>query len=85
MISYNVAVGDTLSKVLVRLVPSWGQRMGSVRFGVVFVTTLFVTTPLCLYRNVSRLAKLSFLSLACTITILLAVIYRLLGGDYDSV
>ncbi|XP_050091910.1 putative sodium-coupled neutral amino acid transporter 11 [Anopheles aquasalis] len=85
MISYNVVVGDTLSKVLVRLVPSWGSSMGAVRFGVVLVVTIFVVIPLCLYKNVSRLAKASFLSLACVVLILLAVVYRLLSGDYAVV
>lgn len=82
MISYNVVVGDTLSKVLVRFIPTLGSSMGSVRFFVVFLVTLvrrhtfyddvqcnkftrlhsqFVTTPLCLYKNVSRLAKISFI------------------------
>ncbi|XP_058465697.1 putative sodium-coupled neutral amino acid transporter 11 [Malaya genurostris] len=82
MISYNVVVGDTLSKVLVRLVPSWGNSMGAVRFGVVLVVTVFVIIPLCLYKNVSRLAKASFLSLACVVIILIAVVYKLLSGDY---
>ncbi|XP_055530400.1 putative sodium-coupled neutral amino acid transporter 11 [Wyeomyia smithii] len=85
MISYNVVVGDTLSKVLVRFVPSWGNSMGAVRFGVVLVVTVFVIIPLCLYKNVSRLAKASFLSLACVIIILIAVIYKLLAGDYSVV
>ncbi|XP_035914226.1 putative sodium-coupled neutral amino acid transporter 11 [Anopheles stephensi] len=85
MISYNVVVGDTLSKVLVRFVPSWGSSMGMVRFGVVLVVTIFVIIPLCLYKNVSRLAKASFLSLACVVLILMAVVYRLLSGDYDVV
>ena len=85
MISYNVVVGDTLSKVLVRVVPLWGQSMGAVRFGVVFFVTLFVTTPLCLYKDVSRLARISFISLACVILILMTVIYRLFSGDYDTV
>lgn len=85
MISYNVVVGDTLSKVLVRLVPSWGTSMGAVRFGVVLVVTAFVVIPLCLYKNVSRLAKASFLSLACVVIILVAIVYKLLAGDYDVV
>ncbi|XP_058834141.1 putative sodium-coupled neutral amino acid transporter 11 [Topomyia yanbarensis] len=85
MISYNVVVGDTLSKVLVRLVPSWGNAMGAVRFGVVLVVTVFVIIPLCLYKNVSRLAKASFLSLACVVIILIAVVYKLLSGDYQVV
>lgn len=85
MISYNVVVGDTLSKVLVRLIPSWGTSMVAVRFGVVFAVTLCVTTPLCLYKNVSRLARASFISLACVVFILFAVLYRLASGDYDVV
>ncbi|XP_029725724.1 putative sodium-coupled neutral amino acid transporter 11 [Aedes albopictus] len=85
MISYNVVVGDTLSKVLLRLVPSWGTAMGPVRFGVVLVVTVFVVIPLCLYKNVSRLAKASFLSLACVVIILFAVVYRLMAGDYAVV
>jgi solute carrier family 38 (sodium-coupled neutral amino acid transporter), member 11 len=85
MISYNVVVGDTLSKVLVRFVPSWGASMGAVRFAVVFVVTLFVTTPLCLYKNVSRLARASFLSLACVVLILFCVMYKFISGDYDVV
>ncbi|XP_055619866.1 putative sodium-coupled neutral amino acid transporter 11 [Toxorhynchites rutilus septentrionalis] len=85
MISYNVVVGDTLSKVLVRLVPSWGSSMVAVRFGVVLVVTLFVIIPLCLYKNVSRLAKASFISLACVVIILVTVVYKLLAGDYDVV
>ncbi|XP_063698102.1 putative sodium-coupled neutral amino acid transporter 11 [Culicoides brevitarsis] len=85
MISYNVVVGDTLSKVLVRLIPGLGQSMGAVRLGVVFIVTLCVTVPLCLYKNVSRLAKASFVSLACVVFILLCVIYKLISGDYSMV
>lgn len=85
MISYNVVVGDTLSKVLIRLVPSWDTSMGAVRFGVVMVVTLCVVIPLCLYKNVSRLARASFLSLACVVFILFAVICKLISGDYNAV
>lgn len=86
MISYNVVVGDTLSKVMVRIVPSWGaDSMGSIRFGVVFAVTLFVITPLCLHKNISRLARASFLSLVCVVFILFAVICRMLSDTYDVV
>ncbi|GAB0089946.1 putative sodium-coupled neutral amino acid transporter 11 [Sergentomyia squamirostris] len=85
MISYNVVVGDTLSKVLVRVMPSWGTSMGAVRAAVVFVVTLFIITPLCLYKNVSRLARASFLSLVCIVFILFAVLCKLISGDYDVV
>lgn len=40
MISYNVVVGDTLSKVLVQFFPALGASMGSVRFFIVFLVTL---------------------------------------------
>ncbi|KAH8331419.1 hypothetical protein KR074_002783, partial [Drosophila pseudoananassae] len=82
MISYNVVVGDTLSKVLVRFFPSWGGSMGAVRLGVVFFVNVGVVMPLCLYKNVSRLARASFISLACVVFILFAVIIKLMSGDY---
>ncbi|XP_034650582.1 putative sodium-coupled neutral amino acid transporter 11 isoform X2 [Drosophila subobscura] len=82
MISYNVVVGDTLSKVLVRFFPSWGASMGAVRLGVVFFVNVGVVMPLCLYKNVSRLARASFISLACVVFILFAVIIKLMSGDY---
>ncbi|XP_036228446.1 putative sodium-coupled neutral amino acid transporter 11 isoform X4 [Bactrocera oleae] len=82
MISYNVVVGDTLSKVLVRFFPSWTTSMRAVRLGVVFFVTIGVVVPLCLYKNVSRLARASFISLACVVFILFAVIVKLLSGDY---
>lgn len=85
MISYNVVVGDTLSKVLIRFFPMWGTSMGSVRFGIVFVVTIGIVIPLCLYKNVSRLARASFISLACVAFILFAVIVKFLSGDYDVV
>lgn len=87
MISYNVVVGDTLSKVLIRFLPDWVHffSMSTVRFTVVLVVTICVVIPLCLYRNVSRLAKASFISLACVVFILFAVILKLISGDYDVV
>lgn len=85
MISYNVVVGDTLSKVLIRFVPTLDQNMAAVRFGVVLVVTVCVVIPLCLYKNVSRLARASFISLACVVFILFAVIVKFISGDYDVV
>lgn len=85
MISYNVVVGDTMSKVLIRFVPSWDTSMGAVRFGVVLMVTVCVVIPLCLYKNVSRLARASFISLACVVFILFAVLVKLISGDYRVV
>lgn len=85
MISYNVVVGDTLSKVLIRFAPSLETSMGLVRFGVVFAVTVCIVIPLCLYKNVSRLARASFISLACVVFILFAVIIKFFTGEYDVV
>uniref|UniRef100_A0A1B0CDE8 Putative sodium-coupled neutral amino acid transporter 11 n=1 Tax=Lutzomyia longipalpis TaxID=7200 RepID=A0A1B0CDE8_LUTLO len=85
MISYNVVVGDTLSKVLVRFMPTWGASMGAVRAAVVFVVTIGIIAPLCLYKNVSRLARASFLSLVCVVFILFAVVCKLISGEYNVV
>lgn len=82
MISYNVVVGDTLSKVLVRFTPNWESSMASVRMGVVFFVTVSIVIPLCLYKNLSRLARVSFLSLSCIVIILFTVIIKYLTGDY---
>lgn len=54
MISYNVVVGDTLSKVLVRFIPTLGASMGSVRFFVVFLVTLVSIFALDFYDDVRR-------------------------------
>ncbi|KAL5288031.1 SLC38A11 family protein [Megaselia abdita] len=82
MISYNVVVGDTLSKVLVRFTPNWESSMPSVRMGVVLFVTVSIVIPLCLYKNLSRLARVSFLSLSCIVIILFTVIIKYLTGDY---
>lgn len=82
MISYNVVVGDTLSKVLVRFTPNWESSMPSVRMGVVLFVTVSIVIPLCLYKNLSRLARVSFLSLSCIVIILFTVIIKYLFGDY---
>ncbi|XP_066594514.1 putative sodium-coupled neutral amino acid transporter 11 isoform X2 [Prorops nasuta] len=77
MVSYNVVVGDTVTKVLIRVTglqeTSWLAR----RQVVILLATLCVTIPLCLYKNVARLAKISFLSLVCVGFILLAIFIRM--------
>jgi len=72
MVSYNVVVGDTVTKVLIRLTGAEVRR-----WAVVGVATLLVTVPLCLYRDIVRLAKISFLSLLCVCLILVTILIRL--------
>lgn len=80
MISYNIIVGDTLTKVLIYFSNPKDENSEELEFqreSVVLLATLFVTLPLSLYRNVARLSKVSFLSLVSIGIILLAIIVRL--------
>ncbi|XP_011346621.1 putative sodium-coupled neutral amino acid transporter 11 isoform X2 [Ooceraea biroi] len=74
MVSYNIVVGDTVTKVLTRVtdIPIFAYRQV-----VILLATLGITIPLCLYRNVARLAKISFFSLVCVGFILLAIVIRM--------
>jgi sodium-coupled neutral amino acid transporter 11 len=44
---------------------------------VVAVATVLITAPLCLYRDIAKLAKISFLSLVFVAFILIAIFIRL--------
>jgi sodium-coupled neutral amino acid transporter 11 len=77
MISYNVVVGDTVTKVLIRVTGIHETNILAHRQVVILLATLGITIPLCLYRNVARLAKISFLSLVCVGFILLAIFIRM--------
>jgi amino acid permease len=82
MVSYNVAVGDTLTKVLMRLAGVGAESLLSHRETVVAFATVLITTPLCLYRDIAKLAKVSFLSLVFVAFILIAIFIRL-GTMHD--
>ncbi|PSN36021.1 putative sodium-coupled neutral amino acid transporter 11 [Blattella germanica] len=84
MVSYNVVVGDTLTKVLMRLTGSGPHAFLSHREVVVGLATIIVTAPLCLYRDIAKLAKVSFLSLVFISFILIAIFIRL-GTLHDIV
>ena len=82
MISYNIIVGDTLTKVLLyfsSMRPD-SDTMEFQREAVVLAATLFVTLPLSLYRDVARMSKVSFLSLVSLGFIMLSILIRL-GGS----
>ncbi|XP_043281271.1 putative sodium-coupled neutral amino acid transporter 11 [Venturia canescens] len=83
MVSYNVVVGDTVTKVIIRLTGMEEDSILGQRQVVVLLATLCITIPLCLYRNVARLAKISFLSLVCVGFILVAIFIRM--GSMSSV
>lgn len=77
MVSYNVVVGDTVTKVLIRVTGIRETNIFAHRQVVILLATLGIIIPLCLYRNVARLAKISFLSLVCVGFILLAIFIRM--------
>ncbi|KAG8039591.1 hypothetical protein G9C98_008234 [Cotesia typhae] len=77
MISYNIVVGDTVTKVIIRVTGIAESNIFAQREVVILLATLLITIPLCLYRNVARLAKISFLSLVCVAFILLAIFIRM--------
>lgn len=77
MVSYNVVVGDTVTKVIVRVTGIEHDSLFAKREIIVLIATLLITIPLCLYRDVAKLAKISFLSLLCISFILLSIFMRI--------
>ncbi|KAL1502095.1 hypothetical protein ABEB36_007292 [Hypothenemus hampei] len=77
MVSYNVVVGDTMTKVIVRLTDIDPENVFAKREVIVLIATIFITVPLCLYRDVAKLAKISFFSLVCIAFILISILLRI--------
>lgn len=78
MISYNVIIGDTATKALVRIFSlsvhdSWLLNRNTV----VLLATLTVTLPLSLQRNMARLNKISLVSLLFVFLIMFFIVWRL--------
>lgn len=83
MVSYNVIIGDTITKIIVRL---GGEHIADTVLGsrefIIFLMTLIVTLPLSLYRNIGKLSKWAFISLVLVGVIMLFVMIRL--GTFAS-
>lgn len=77
MVSYNVVVGDTVTKVIIRITGVSQDSVFAQREIIVLIATLVVTIPLCLYRNIAKLAKISFLSLVCIAFILVSIFVKM--------
>lgn len=77
MVSYNVVVGDTATKVIMRLLDIVPDDFTSSRTIVVLMATILISIPLCLYRDIVKLAKISFLSLVCNVFILYSIFLRM--------
>uniref|UniRef100_A0A669EYQ2 Putative sodium-coupled neutral amino acid transporter 11 n=1 Tax=Oreochromis niloticus TaxID=8128 RepID=A0A669EYQ2_ORENI len=76
MISYNITIGDTLTKVFQRIPGVGPDHILAERHFVIILSTVVFTLPLSLYRNIERLGKVSFLSMVLTVIILIIVIIR---------
>ncbi|CAH2018425.1 unnamed protein product [Acanthoscelides obtectus] len=76
MVSYNIVVGDTVTKVIIRLFGISPESALAQRDVVVLIATLFISIPLCLYRDVAKLAKISFISLVCIAFILFSILLK---------
>ncbi|XP_054156756.1 putative sodium-coupled neutral amino acid transporter 11 [Oppia nitens] len=77
MISYNVIIGDTITKILIRLFNVSTSSLLANRNTLVFICSIFITFPLSMYRNISKLNKVSLISLFFVFVILVFIFIRL--------
>ncbi|XP_068082105.1 putative sodium-coupled neutral amino acid transporter 11 [Anabrus simplex] len=78
MISYNIVVGDTITKVLIRMTRVQPTSLLASREFVIGLATIFITAPLCLFRDIANLAKISFLSLVFIAFVLISILIRMI-------
>ncbi|XP_068602741.1 putative sodium-coupled neutral amino acid transporter 11 [Brachionichthys hirsutus] len=76
MISYNITIGDTLTKVFQKIPGVGPDHILAERHFVILLSTAVFTLPLSLYRNIGKLGKASFLSLALTLIIVIIAAIR---------
>ncbi|KAH0621433.1 hypothetical protein JD844_022750 [Phrynosoma platyrhinos] len=76
MISYNMITGDTLTKVFQRIPGVDQDNFFLGRHAIILCATIIFTLPLSLYRNISKLGKVSFISLILTVVILVVGMIR---------
>ncbi|XP_042891380.1 putative sodium-coupled neutral amino acid transporter 11 [Penaeus japonicus] len=77
LISYNIIVGDTMTKVLIRVTGIGEESVLARREFIMAASTLLITLPLSLYRNITRLAKISLTSVAMIVVIVVAMLVRM--------
>ncbi|XP_077979086.1 putative sodium-coupled neutral amino acid transporter 11 [Glandiceps talaboti] len=86
MISYNIIIGDTITIVLMRIfhlpeaapesVAMGTDHVLANRYFIISVSTVLVTLPLSAYRNITKLVKVSIVSLFMVAFIVLVIIIR---------
>uniref|UniRef100_A0A2P2I2Q8 Putative sodium-coupled neutral amino acid transporter 11 n=1 Tax=Hirondellea gigas TaxID=1518452 RepID=A0A2P2I2Q8_9CRUS len=77
MVSYNIIIGDTITKVIVRLADLNPNNPWVHRDLVATLVTFLVTLPLSSLRNIVYLSKTSFLSLAMVAFICVTMVIRI--------
>eukprot|EP00092_Neocalanus_flemingeri_P027919 GFUD01030312.1.p1 GENE.GFUD01030312.1~~GFUD01030312.1.p1 ORF type:complete len:446 (+),score=110.18 GFUD01030312.1:430-1767(+) len=85
MVSYNIICGDTLTKLLGAFSSSdpaaararLATSVLASRPFIIIVSTLLVTLPLSLYRDITKLAKASLLAIVFIVFILISITIRL--------
>ncbi|XP_069996961.1 putative sodium-coupled neutral amino acid transporter 11 [Penaeus vannamei] len=77
LISYNIIVGDTMTKVLIRVTGIGEESVLARREFIMAASTLLITLPLSLYRNITRLAKISLTSVVMIVVIVVAMLVRM--------
>ncbi|KNE66228.1 TIGR01456 family HAD hydrolase [Allomyces macrogynus ATCC 38327] len=78
MCAYTVIVGDTLPTVLKALVPSIADAPLLSREWIMVLTTVFISFPLSMQRDMAALAKTSAVSMAAIVLIVSLIILRCL-------
>uniref|UniRef100_A0A1I8GZ16 Putative sodium-coupled neutral amino acid transporter 11 n=2 Tax=Macrostomum lignano TaxID=282301 RepID=A0A1I8GZ16_9PLAT len=77
MVSYNVIIGDTLTKIIGRV---GGDQVANTvlsdRNFTVFLATVAILIPLSLYKNIAKLTKTSLLSTGIICLILVSITIR---------
>ncbi|XP_056390791.1 putative sodium-coupled neutral amino acid transporter 11 isoform X2 [Hyla sarda] len=76
MISYNIITGDVLPKIFQRIPGVTPRSILADRHFAILSTTIIITLPIALYRNMQRLGKVSLMSLLFTVIVLVMVITR---------
>ncbi|XP_078539483.1 putative sodium-coupled neutral amino acid transporter 11 [Lissotriton helveticus] len=76
MISYNIIIGDTLTKVFQRILGVDTDNILTDRHFVIVAVTITFTFPVSLFRDVAKLGKVSFISLFLTAVIVVIIVTR---------
>ncbi|XP_075034769.1 putative sodium-coupled neutral amino acid transporter 11 [Mixophyes fleayi] len=76
MVSYNIITGDILPKIFQRIPGVTEESLLADRRFAILSTTIVITLPIALYRNMQRLGKVSLMSLILTVIVLMIVMIR---------